>query len=69
MLLPDGSGLDVIAKVNSTNKILIVVLSAYDQDDLIHAARMLDIDAYMMKPVQAEEFLALLRTLLIDYQS
>lgn len=58
IMMPFYSGLDVVAKVKSSNKrIPVIVLSAIDKDDAVMEAFKLGADDFLKKPFSPAELL------------
>lgn len=66
--LPDMDGADVISHVNSTSKVPIVVLTADDSEERITSIRLLDVVDYVIKHVELNTFVSLIRSILIDFK-
>lgn len=65
MMLPDGSGLDVLEAMNElqagTLKTTVVVLTASEDESLRHRSDELGVHDYIQKPVHEIEFLRVVR--------
>ena len=68
MNLPDAEGLDVIAQINSANKIPILVLTGSIDENLERQARILDVSDFVTKDVSTHSFISLIKSTLIDYK-
>lgn len=66
--LPDMDGTEVISHVNATSKTPIVVLTADDSEDRIREVRLLDVVEYVIKHVELNTFVTLIRSILIDFK-
>jgi DNA-binding response OmpR family regulator len=67
MRLPDMDGIDMISQIDPTQAPNIIILSGMDDERLVSRARLLDVVAYLVKPINAEEFVSLVGSVLIDY--
>lgn len=66
--LPDMNGTDIISYINANNKVPIVVLTGDDRDEMLTKIRLIDVTDYVMKQVELETFVTLVRSILIDFK-
>ena len=64
IMLPDGSGFDLLSEVRKTSKLPIIVLSALDGRDDMKSGFDLEADDYIVKPFLPEDLLWRIRAVL-----
>lgn len=64
--LPKKDGREVLAEIRSdpilANLPVVVITSSEDEDDLVHS-QLLGVDGYLMKPLDYDQFIALVKRL------
>ena len=64
IMLPDGSGFDLLSETRKTSKIPVIVLSALDGRDDMKSGFDLEADDYIVKPFLPEDLLRRIRAVL-----
>lgn len=64
IMLPDGSGFDLLSEVRKTSKLPVIVLSALDGRDDMKSGFDLEADDYIVKPFLPEDLLWRIRAVL-----
>ncbi len=64
IMLPDGSGFDLLSEVRKTSKLPVIVLSALDGRDDMKSGFDLEADDYIIKPLLPEDLLWRIRAVL-----
>ncbi len=63
--LPDGTGLDLAAKIKSVGaEIPVIIMTGTPKSDNVRQSVNIEVDAYLIKPVGADNLLALVKELL-----
>lgn len=63
--MPDGTGLDLAAKIKAVGtKIPIIIMTGTPAADNVRQSVSIEVDAYLIKPVGADNLLALVKELI-----
>lgn len=63
--LPDGTGLDLARKIKSVGaKIPVIIMTGAPKGDNVRQSADIEVDAYLIKPVSADNLLSLVKELI-----
>ncbi len=63
--MPDGTGLDLARKIKSVGaKIPVIIMTGTPKSENVRQSVNIEVDAYLIKPISADNLLALVKELI-----
>ena len=66
--LADCDGDEILIAMNAIDRVPVIIISGIDNEEFILKLRLLDVDAYITKPIEKDIFLTVIKTMLINYK-